>query len=354
MYNRKKHNERGMSLIELIIVFAIVGVFMIAVVPRGVEATQKSKSSALQEEFAGVVSAFSTLDNGTGSSVHAVKATITDTDGNLIIKDYIIPVAPSAAFGTVTNSEVFRHDGGKKPLVLKYGFNSITLTSEKTNYAGSYQHTGDLTATPVKFTSTTSTGNVVAVSLSAQGATGLSPIFSVQDSKLIEDFIMSPNGLDFAEIRSQMGDITDTEINKKILAALFGGSIENKDTNYIPYDESKTPVTTIYTTDIVKQPIQLTVADVESIKESSSGTTYKTLTDTSKGTLYEVTGLMSRADFITYMKKSALTTDETLLNTMYDKLAEGFPIGTPVFIPHREKDIIKSTTSDLKYGFYRP
>lgn len=346
MYNKARRNERGISLIEVILVLVIGGLIVSAIVPRGIEAVGKSNSTALQEEFASVVTAFTTLDTGNGSATHAVKATITDEKGNLIMKDYIIPVAPSAAFGTITKSEVFRRNATKKPIELTYTFNNITLSSEL-KYKADYLHTGDLIAKPAKIDGP----GVVAVSLSAQGAAGIAPIFSVNDSKMLEDFIMSPTGLDFSEYRALMGNgqsTTDEKVNVSILATLFGGPETNTEVKYYPYEPSES------TGIITRQPIQLTVVDVESIKSSSSGATYKTITDSSKGTLYQVTGLMSRADFVKLVKAKPAVFGTADADLLYDKISVGFTMGTPVFVPHREKDIIKSSISDLKYGYYRP
>lgn len=347
MSDKRRRNERGISLVEIIIVLVIGGLVLVAVVPKGIEAMGKSKSNALQEEFSSIVSAFTTLDNSGGSSLQAIKATIKDAAGNLIMKDYIIPVAPSAAFNTITTSEVFRRDNaGKKPLVLTYGFNEIGLTSEITTYKADFRHTGNLTAAPASIGGTLS--KVVAVGLSAQGATGIAPIFSLQDSKLLEDFIKSPNGLDFAEYVPQMVPSTDV----KLLALLFGGTDTSAVASYMPYDT----VAPNYLDLVIKRPvIQLTVVDVEAVKASSSGSAYSTIVDTTKGTLYQVTGIMSRADFTAlYNAHKADVFKDADVNTLYDKISNGFSIGTPVFVPHREKDIIKSTVSDLKYGYYRP
>lgn len=90
--------------------------------------------------------------------------------------------------------------------------------------------------------------------------------------------------------------------------------------------------------------------------DSSSGNSLKLLTDASIGACYQVTSTMSRNATYPKYKMGAGDTalPEDVANKMYDKIADGFVTGTPVFIPHRERDIIKSVDSDLKHGFYRP
>ena len=344
MSPRRKVRERGMSLIEIIVVIAIGAILVAIIGPTAITANNKAKSNTLQDEFTSVISAFSTLDAGNSSAIHALKADILDGSGNTIMKDYIIEVAPSAAFSTVTSSEVFRRNtNGTKPIVLNYGFNSVTLASNS-GYTGTYKHTGDLEAAPQTIGSGT---GVVASNLSSQGAVGISPIFSPTEETLLEDFIKSPNGLNWGEY---IGQLTGTPA--QILAAVFGGPETPADVEYVPYETSPS------TSQIVKAPIQLTVVDVDAIEASSSGSVIKTLTDTSKGTLYRVSSIMSRQEFVAMVQANTAVfgqqTDTTLANNLYDRISEGFLIGNPVWIPIREKDIIKSTTSDLKFGFYRP
>lgn len=349
LFRKKKseRKERGVTLVEAIIVLVIGAVTLSIVVPKGLEFSGKSKSNALQEEYASVVTAFTTLETSNGSSVHAVKANIKDASDNMIMKDYVIPVAPSAAFATVTESEFFRRDSAsKKPLTFKYGFNTIGITSE-TSYKGEFRHVGKLSSAP---TAIGGTATAIATSMSSQGAAGLAPIFSVNEVKVLEDFINSPNGLDLGEFAGQLGSTTlkDSALDIALLADLFGGPLTNTNVSYLPFEPTAT------TSIIVKQPIQLTVVDIESITNSSSGSTYSTLTDNSKGTLYQVTGLMSREEFVKHVTATATIYGTADGNLMYDKISAGLSIGTPLFIPHREKDIIKSTASDLKAGYYRP
>lgn len=357
--NTRKTNERGFSLVEIIIVISIIAIMSAILGPKAIEAQNKSKSNGLKDEFSTMISAFTTLSTSGGSAIHAIKTDIQDASGNKVMTDYVVPIAPSSAFGTVTNSEVFRRtQAGAKPLELSYKLNQIGVTSA-TSYKGTVRHTGALTEVAKPFTGTTE-GVVNASSMSSQGATGIAPIFSLNETKMLDDFLVSPNGLDWGEFQSQLGG------SKNVLATVFGGPTSNVTVSYLPYD----PVVAQDGTQaiVTKAPVELTLVDIDAIEASSSGSSIGTLTDGSKGACYQVTGLMSRTDFVNYVTTgagkdlvveandgtagTALTAD--VANKMYDKIEEGFIIGNPVFIPHREKDIIKSTDSDLKNGFYRP
>ena len=357
--NKRKSNERGFSLVEIIIVIAIIATMTAIIGPKALEAQAKSKSNGLKDEFSTMISAFTTLSTSGGSAIHAIKTDITDAGGNKVMTDYVVPIAPSSAFGTVTKSEVFRRtQAGAKPIELGYGLNQITVTSA-VNYNGSVRHTGALNEQAKTFTGPTG-ATVNASSMSSQGATGIAPIFSLNETKMLDDFLVSTNGLDWAEFQSQLGSSTN------VLATVFGGPTSNIPVSYLPYEAVEAQDGT---QDIVtKAPIELTLVDIDAIEASSSGSSISTLTDGSRGACYQVTGLMSRQDFVNYVTTgagkdlivkqadgsagTALTAD--VANKMYDKIEEGFIIGNPVFIPHREKDIIKSTDSDLKNGYYRP
>jgi prepilin-type N-terminal cleavage/methylation domain-containing protein len=341
-----KENERGLSLVEVIIVIAIIAMVTAMVGPKAIEAMGKSKSNSLKDEFSTAVSAFSSMSAAGNSPVHAVKVDVADGAGNQIMTDYVLEIAPSAAFGTTTESEVFaRSVDGKKPLTLTYGLNTITVDSE-TNYTGTVRHSGNLNKTALAFKTAVS-----APSLSAQGTTGIAPIFSLNETKLLEDFIISENGLDWAEFKDYLASDVD------VLAVVFGGPNTNKNTSYLPYE-----ATTTYLSETNSTPvISLTVVDTDTLAASSSGSSLSTLTNQSTGTLYQVTGIMSRADFVALatqanspLAKSGGTIDASTAEKMYTKIETGFLVGNPVYVPHREKDSIKSTASDLKHGYYRP
>ena len=341
----RRNNERGFSLVEIIIVIAIIAGMTAIIGPKALEAQAKSKSNGLKDEFSTMISAFTTLNTSGSSAIHAIKVDISDANKNKVMTDYVVPVAPSAAFGTTTTSEVFRRAGTAKPITLAYGLNTITVASES-NYTGSVRHTGALNEQAKAFSTA-----VNASSLSSQGATGIAPIFSLNETKMLEDFIISPNGLDWGEFKSQLND------DVTVLSAVFGGPKTNEATSYLPYEPSDTP----FDATTVKAPIELTLVDIDAVEASSSGSSLSILTDASRGACYQVTGLMSRQDFVKYATDAsntmgtggaALSAD--VANKMYDKIEQGFVIGNPVFIPHREKDIIKSTDSDLKNGYYRP
>lgn len=363
--NNRKSNERGFSLVEIIIVIAIIATMTAIIGPKALEAQAKSKSNGLKDEFSTMISAFTTLSTSGGSAIHAIKTDIKDASGNKVMTDYVVPIAPSSAFGTITKSEVFRRtQGGAKPLELGYGLNQITVSSP-VKYSGSVRHTGALTEVASVFdngtgtaATNTATATVNASSMSSQGATGISPLFSLNETKMLDDFVQSANGLDWAEFQANLGT------SENVLATLFGGPTTNEVVSYLPYDatvaqDGKQKIVT-------KAPIELTLVDIDAIEASSSGSSISTLTDGSRGSCYQVTGLMSRQDFVNYVTTgaggtlivkgstagTAITAD--VANKMYDKVEEGFVIGNPVFIPHREKDIIKSTDSDLKNGYYRP
>ena len=342
----KRNNERGFSLVEIIIVIAIIATMTAIIGPKALEAQAKSKSNGLKDEFSTMISAFTTLNTSGGSAIHSIKVDINDANKNKIMTDYVVPVAPSAAFGTTTSSEVFRRtQDGKKPVILTYGLNQITVDTE-TSYTGSVRHTGALNEQAKAFKTP-----VNASSMSSQGATGIAPIFSLNETKMLEDFIISPNGLDWGEFKTQLND------DVTVLASVFGGPKTNEVTAYLPYEPTDTPLDAT----TVKAPIELTLVDIDAVEASSSGSSISTLTDGSRGACYQVTGLMSRQDFVAYcgnasnkMGTGGAAIPADVANKMYDKIEEGFVIGNPVFIPHREKDIIKSTDSDLKNGFYRP
>lgn len=371
-FSKRKSNERGFSLVEIIIVIAIIAGMTAIIGPKALEAQAKSKSNGLKDEFSTMISAFTTLNTSGGSAIHAIKVDINDENKNKVMTDYVVPIAPSSAFGTVTKSEVFRRTSASaKPIELSYGLNQITVESA-VKYTGSVRHTGALNEQAVPFTGTTTKATVNASSMSSQGATGIAPIFSLNETKMLEDFVISPNGLNWAEFQSQLGS------PENVLATIFGGPTTNSAVSYYPYDPVKEQTGAELV--VTKAPVELTLVDIDAVEASSSGSSLSILTDASRGACYQVTSLMSRQDFVNYVtkgagaklivKKGAGSTSgggggggggggstaltEDVANKMYDKLEEGFIIGNPVFIPHREKDIIKSTDSDLKNGFYRP
>lgn len=104
-----------------------------------------------------------------------------------------------------------------------------------------------------------------------------------------------------------------------------------------------------------KSPIELTLVDTNLIDR-------KKLHKTNNGTIYQVTDVMPRKDSVQFVSKEGSRPDiskdgnglsEDIANKIYDRIEKGFQIGEPVWIPNNASSIIKSTSSDLKYGYYR-
>lgn len=342
---KQLRNEKGVTIVETIIVLAIMALIVALIVPTAVEGLAKAKADGFRNEFPSMISSVVSIKSSGGSATHALKLDVTDGSGNTILKDYIIQTAPSAAFDTITNSVPLKDASA---LTFTYGLNSITVSG---SYTGTARHTGNLNTTPVAFGTP-----ITALGLSTQGATGIAPIFNVNEEKLLSDFIESPNGLDWAEYMSTLQAAGLT--SRQILAALFGGSEDgsNLAATYNPYLPNSP-------TNIGRSPIELTLLDSEAVRNSSSGSTIRTLTDASKGATYVVTGLVSRQEFVAYVANddsidgatvAVFNITSDIANKLYDRLERGFTVDTPVYIPYRERDIVKSVESDLKYGYYRP
>lgn len=340
MLFKRLRSERGITLVEGIAVIALGAMLIAMVGPKIMEGMNKSKSNALKDELMTITSAIIPLEQQ-GSATHAVKVDVKTTGGQTLMQDYIVTVAPSTAFQTVIASNPFRPDStGNTPVEMAYGLNTITLTSDAGHDVFG-RHTGNLADAPIpKGTA------IMAPELGSQGSTGIGPLFNLNETKLMEDFIISPNGLNFGEFR------TSLSTPDEILSTIFGGGKVTSNTTYDPYSTSAAS-DTLYK----RAPIELTKFDITAVDNSSAGASLKTLTDASRGGLYMVTSLMSEADFIaTLQANTALWTTPPpadVLVKMYDVVRTGFQIGAPVYIPYREKDMIKSTDSDLKFGLYR-
>lgn len=339
--------ERGFSLVEIIIVVSLIGISTSVMAPKAIEAQKKSKSNSLRDEF----NSINTLNASGKDIVHGIKLDMYDKHSVPIMRNVKVPVAPSATFGTIIRHEPFRRlanpvGGGNvnesRPLVMSYDTNEIRVYSPTSN-RGSVRHTGNLYEAPSEFNGGVVKATVKASNLSSQGATGLSPLFSIHETKLHKDFVLSQSGLNFGEFESQF-----VGSSAEVLAGIFGGPAENITMSYYPYEPTDT--TERY---LVKAPIELTIVDTESIEEASVGDSVSVLTDASRGSLYQVTGMMSEADFVTYMGGKTAVYGTADVYKMYQILDEGFDIGELVYLPHRARDIIYSTKSDLKYGYYR-
>lgn len=338
--------ERGFTLVEVIIVMSVIASMTSVVAPKAIEARKKSESNMLRDEFNSALSAIH-IDK---PITYSVVVSMTTNEGVNIFKDAVIPIAPSAAFGRTLRHEPFRRllvpvgtgtVNESRPLVLKYEDNKVRVYSPIDIY-GSI-HTLDNPTESVEFRGGVDKAYIDAPGLTMEGGAGLSPLFSLREEKLHEDFVLSPSGLDLGEFQEQFtGSYAD------VLAGIFGGPTEEITMSYYPFEPTNTVERYL-----VKSPIELTKVNTQLLEESSVGASLDRLTDSSLGTLYQVTSMMSRFDFTNYVAGKTSIFGTANADDMYEKLDEGFDVGELVYIPHRAKDIIYSTKSDLKYGYYR-
>lgn len=338
--------ERGFTLVEVIIVMSVIASMTSVVAPKAIEARKKSESNMLRDELNSALSAIH-IDK---PITYSVVVNMTTNEGVNIFKDAVIPIAPSAAFGTIIRHEPFRRlvapvGGGSvnesRPLVLSYEDNKIRAYSPTDNHG--YIHYSGRPTESSKFKGGVDKAYVDVPGLTMEGGAGLSPLFSLREEKLHEDFVLSPSGLDLGEFKDQF-----TGSYAEVLAGIFGGPAEEGTMSYYPFEPTDT--TKRY---LVKAPIELTKVDTQMLEESSVGTSLNILTNSSVGALYQVTSMMSRFDFTNYVAGKTSIFGTANADNMYEKLDEGFDVGELVYIPHRAKDIIYSTKSDLKYGYYR-
>lgn len=332
-----KLKERGFTLIEIIIVMSIIGMGTATVAPKAIEAQKKSESRMLKSEMDGVVSSFVSLETLQDSPVYTMKFDVDDARGNPLYRDYLIPIAPSATFQTVIYSGTIGKDYGTHDIWLDYGTNTVTARSD-TGCTGKASYVGDKSSAPKAFYN-----KINVPGISYKGSRGISPIFNMGESKLLDDFIDSPNGLDWAQYRDHLSS------KEEILSTVFGGATNTSEIVYHTHSG------VVNSGRMVSAPVLLSLVDTSQLPPS------KILSKYDKGALYQVTGGMSRAEFVEYVgptgyKKSigkdgnGVSSD--IANKMYDTLEDNFVTGSPVFVPRDSKSIIYSTESDLKYGYY--
>lgn len=320
------HSERGIGITEIIVIVIFLGIMTAILAPRVVELLARNKSNTIADEFGSLASVETTLVAQGGSVTHGLRVDMQDSSGNNLLRNYIIPVAPSSAFATVTNSVV----SGTTGLEFNYGLSTVTVNS--TGNTGTAVGANRFEDAKTDFGSATPIQG-----LSTQNASGIGPLFGPANTTIQQDFILAPHGLNFLNYKSLIN--TNSEA---FLKAMFGDV-----TSY-------NPASGVY-------PLELTICDVEAIKNSTSGKSFKYLTNNALGGLYQVTSVYSRDQFVAYAKSTAgadlfngTVPDDATLGNMYADTLGNIMVGSYVFIPFRDKDMVKSSTDDLKYGYYRP
>ncbi len=340
-------NQKGFTLIEIVIGITVVGVMAAITVPAGMNAFRKAEANNLKQEFDMLSSSVISLKGMDQSHL----PTLVFNGGN--IKELQIPVPQSLAFDTVVKTQGIKQSGSKS-IEVAYDIDNATITASTEFHNGcsaKYLALKDTTFQDL----TSGTGTVAMPQLSANGINGIAPIFNISDSTLLEDFVNSSKGLNLKEFRTNFkADVT----NEEILSVIFGGSIDGTGSGEIDQ----------FSIDPINHSvIELTKADNNAIMALEANSSVKISTDLSKGQLYFVSDFPSKQKFIDYMKGSkdggstqvwealfdAEPTD-AVLGQMYEILAEGFKMDTPVYVPHRFTDATKSVESDLKNGYYRP
>ena len=341
---KTKSNERGWGIVETIVVLVIVGTLYITLGPRVREAMATNASNALAEEFSSALEVETTLSAKGGSLTHGVLIDVTDSTGASVLKDYGLQVAPSSAYVAVTQSVPFNPaSGALADYTLDYGVNTITCNSSESTMSKVCRGINVVEGSSSAFGTP-----ILVTGLSAQGGVGIAPLFSNANKGVQEDFIKSPRGLNLATFT----DNINMKDPSNFLKGMFGNN-----TTYNPYVAA---TGTDLGTNVNIFPIELVICDTGAIKESNSGSTFKTLTNTTKGMLYQVGSVYSKEQFIAYAKgagkdmfagATTAPTDAQIAD-MYDSFTEVIRPGALVFIPHRDKDLVKASSADLQYGFY--
>ncbi len=339
-----KANQKGFTLIEIVIGITVVGVMAAITVPAGMNAFRKAEANNLKQEFDMLSSSVISLKGMNQSHI----PTIMFNGGN--IKELQIPIPQSYAFDTMKSTEGIKPSGtsGAKNIKVTFGIDTATV-APSTEFA---------TGATIKYLAmkdtayTTTLTDLPMPQLSANGVDGIAPIFNISDTTLLEDFVNSSKGLNLKEFRTQMSANPSNEL---ILAVIFGGKQDGSGTGNMDQFSIDPKNHSI---------IELTKADNNAIMSLEANSSVKISTDLSKGQLYFVTDFPSQKKFIDYMSttnsnlggvpKTLLGISDADLPKMYEILAEGFKIDTPVYVPHRFTDATKSVESDLKNGFYRP
>ncbi len=392
--------QRGFTLIEIVIGITVVGVMSAITVPSGMNAYRKAEANNLEQEFHLLQSSIPQLRSMKRSHIPMVEVKIEN------LPTRIVPIANSTAFSEIRKTHIVR-----PTIESGYETSDIGVMDEKytSHFIIRYDHEPDgiyLDCTPnfnktkspsARYagitpgewvTSTVPLGNDILASdgvkftvpnLSANGSTRIPPIFNLSDKTLLEDFIDSPKGLNLKDFRVHFKDNMQDE---DLLCILFGGknrqsgSIESMEFSSLPE---------------FNYPIELTKADISNLKYLESNSSLKISTNLADGQLFYVTNFISKPKFIQYMKTEITDSGESsadddkkfkydgtgymesgrycdtlfdssvsegeltrLLGEMYDILAEGFKVDTPVYIPHKFSGSTKCVESDMKHGYYRP
>lgn len=306
--------RKGFTLVELIVVLAIVSVMLMVGATVGIPTYNKAKSNSFGEELNLVSASALTAYSSGGSPVHAIKVMdLRDDIGNLILKDYIWEIPPSKTFTEVLTGDII-----EDAIDVDFGVNTAEINGG--TYTMRYKHLGTAyREEPYQESGTVPMPNT------SKSAAGIAPLFTESDSSLHEDFIMSSRGLDLGDFKTMIG-VTDSEV----LEVFFGS--ENH-----------------------PGMIGLTMADIDTISSYEQNAGLKTVNNPSRGRLYFVTSLVSKSEFAEYVDtEDALGgVDEDLAKDIYERVVSGFNMDTPVYIPNRFRDVIKSAESDLKTGYYR-
>lgn len=390
--------QKGFTLIEIVIGITVVSIMSAITVPAGMNAYRKAEANTLQQEFDLLQSSVIQLKSMGASHLPLFKVTVEDT------RDYIVPLPNSVAFTEIRKMTVAKPtlDDGYTPdvayldehfkLYLQIRFDKGTNLASlhctrryNQNIQPTLQYYGLNPSEEVRATTPLGSGVrdlecAVEIPNVRQGNIScIEGIFNSENDILVEDFINSPKGLNLKDFRVNFkNDMDDNDL----LAILLGGR-----------DRSTWSMESLKFTSLPEfnSPLELTKADVLNLKTLESNSSIKYSTDLSKGQLFYVTRLMSKKEFIEYFKTTITDTStsdtdddnkfkdengievtsgrycdlifdsslsdaelDKLLGEMYDIVAEGFKLDTPVYIPYKFTDAVKCIESDLEHGYYRP
>ncbi len=392
--------QKGFTLIEIVIGITVVGIMSAITVPSGMNAYKKAEANNMKQEFYLLQSSVAQLRTMKKSHIPVVEIRLEK------MSPLKVPVSHSTAFSEVRESQAIKPvydtsrvsldeaimDGHLIQLVeLGYDTKPDTVSlecSRKFNktvrpsikYDGVNDGEVVTSTLPLDtYINDTDGVEVIIPNLGSNGTSRIPPIFNVNDATLLEDFIDSPKGLNLKDFRVNFkDDMRDVDL----LCILFGGknrqsgSIKTMDFTSLPE---------------FNYPIKMTKADINNINTLEANSSLKLVNNTSDGQLFYVTKLFSKQQFIEYLKTPITDTSSSdldddkkfkdkndnyvttgrycdllfdssmsaseltrLLGEMYDIIAKGFQVNTPVYVPHRFSKAVKCVESDLKHGYYRP